>query len=599
MYLKKAQSEKPCLYAIPYDQSDPANRLVPDREETLTVEKESRSVLNRDLVRPYDYTKLNSLYEIFKPSTQEYHVQFAHANEIIQLILFIVDSGCKKHMTGNLKLLCNFVEKYLGTVRFGNDQFAPILGYGDLVQGNIMINRVYYGNDLLTGNRGSDLYTISLQETTSSTLICLMAKASPTQASFPQRQKASDYDNSNLAPQLQNVFPSADTTAPSQQELDLLFGPLYDEFFNPDIAESSSRNIDNSNMHTFYLPHDSEYQWTKDHSLSQVRGNPSKPVQTRQQLVTDPEMCMFALTVSIAESKTIKDAMADSTWIEAMQEELHQFDRLQVWELIGKPFGKNVIKLKWLWKNKKDEDQTIIRNKARLVAKGYAQEEGIDFEESFALVVLLEAVRIFVAYEVYVSQLDGFVNPDHPDKVYRLRKALYGLKQAPRAWYDELSNFLMSKGFTKGDKLVSWMSKKQDCIAMSSAEVEYVALSASCAQVGPHGTRDSYKDGDGDTSHYHMLMLKLQRHTISIKIQESRKLKNKDKRLPANSEFTRISLRYQVYQGGLLASFQDDAMYEQVGQDTRLQGGKDDQEKQGKDLKISVSKTKSKNNDKG
>ncbi|GJU16065.1 retrovirus-related pol polyprotein from transposon TNT 1-94 [Tanacetum coccineum] len=119
-------------------------------------------------------------------------------------------------MTGNLSLLCNFVEKYLGTVRFNNDQFAPILGYGDLVQGNIMINRVYYveglnhnlflvgqfcdadlevafrkstcfvrdllGNDLLTGIRGSDLYTISLQETTSATLICLMAKASPTQA---------------------------------------------------------------------------------------------------------------------------------------------------------------------------------------------------------------------------------------------------------------------------------------------------------------------------------------------------------------------------------------------------------------------------------
>ncbi|GJS53020.1 retrovirus-related pol polyprotein from transposon TNT 1-94 [Tanacetum coccineum] len=111
---------------------------------------------------------------------------------IVQLILFIVDSGCTKHMTGNLKLLCNFVEKFLGTVRFGNDQFAPILGYGDLNQGNVMIKWVYYveglkynlflGNDLLTGNRGSDLYTISLQETTSSTPICFMAKASPTQA---------------------------------------------------------------------------------------------------------------------------------------------------------------------------------------------------------------------------------------------------------------------------------------------------------------------------------------------------------------------------------------------------------------------------------
>ncbi|GJX61426.1 hypothetical protein Tco_0294326 [Tanacetum coccineum] len=137
-------------------------------------------------------------------------------NKIVQLILFIVDSGCTKHMTGNQTLLCNFVKKYLGTVCFGNDPFALILGYGDLVQRNIMINMVYYieglnhnlfsvgqfydvdleiafrkstcfvrdlqGNNLLTGNRGSDLYTISLQEMTSSTPICLMDKASPTQA---------------------------------------------------------------------------------------------------------------------------------------------------------------------------------------------------------------------------------------------------------------------------------------------------------------------------------------------------------------------------------------------------------------------------------
>ncbi|GJV29227.1 retrovirus-related pol polyprotein from transposon TNT 1-94 [Tanacetum coccineum] len=102
-----------------------------------------------------------------------------------------------------------------------------------------------------------------------------------------------------------------------------------------------------------------------------------------------------------------------------------------------------------LWKNKKDEDQTVIRNKARLVAKGYAQEEGIDFEESFAPVTRLEAVWIFVSYATHKTE-SGFVDPDQPEKVYLLRKALYGLKQAPRAWYDELSNFLMSKGFTKG-----------------------------------------------------------------------------------------------------------------------------------------------------
>nr|GEU71090.1 hypothetical protein [Tanacetum cinerariifolium] len=151
-------------------------------------------------------------------------------------------------------------------------------------------------------------------------------------------------------------------------------------------------------------------------------------------------MCMFALTVSTAEPKKIKEAMADSAWIEAMQEKLHQFDRLQVWELVDKPFGKNVIKLKWLWKNKKNEDQTIIRNKARLVAKGYAQEEGIDFEELFApMDVKMVFLNGPLKEEVYVAQPDGFVDPHHPDKVYRLWKALYGLKQAPRAYRFEMT----------------------------------------------------------------------------------------------------------------------------------------------------------------
>ncbi|GJU61178.1 retrovirus-related pol polyprotein from transposon TNT 1-94 [Tanacetum coccineum] len=228
-------------------------------------------------------------------------------------------------------------------------------------------------------------------------------------------------------------------------------------------------------MHTFYQHHPSAQRWTKDHPLEQVIRNPSQSVRTRRQLETDGEMCMFALTVSRTEPKNIKEAMADSAWIESMQEELHQFDRLDVWELVDRPLCKNVINLKWLWKNKRDEENTVIRNKSRLVAKGYAQKEGIDFEESFAPVARLEAVRLFIAYvahksftvyqmdvkttflygplkeEVYVNQPDGFVDPYHPDKVYRLKKALYGLKQAPRAWYDELSNFLVSKGFLKGE----------------------------------------------------------------------------------------------------------------------------------------------------
>ncbi|GJT64380.1 gag-pol polyprotein [Tanacetum coccineum] len=118
-------------------------------------------------------------------------------------------------------------------------------------------------------------------------------------------------------------------------------------------------------------------------------------------------MCMFALTVSIVEPKNIKEAMANSAWIEAMQDEL----LIQV-----------------VREEQKMKIENVIPHKARIVAKGYAQEEGNDFEESFAPVARLEAE------EVYVAQPEGFVDPDYPEKVYLLRKALYGLKQAPRAW---------------------------------------------------------------------------------------------------------------------------------------------------------------------
>nr|GFB29295.1 Gag-Pol polyprotein [Tanacetum cinerariifolium] len=182
-----------------------------------------------------------------------------------------------------------------------------------------------------------------------------------------------------------------------------------DEFINifstpvQDQGETSSRHVDSSNMHTFYQRYPSEHHWTKDHPLEQVIGNPSQFVRTRRQLESDAEMCMFALTVSRTEPKNIKEALADSAWIESMQEELHQFDRLEIWELVDRPLCTNVINLKWLWKNKRDEENTVIRNKSRLVAKGYAQKEGVDFEESFAPVARLEAIRLFIAYAAHKS----------------------------------------------------------------------------------------------------------------------------------------------------------------------------------------------------
>nr|GEU64060.1 retrovirus-related Pol polyprotein from transposon TNT 1-94 [Tanacetum cinerariifolium] len=185
-------------------------------------------------------------------------------------------------------------------------------------------------------------------------------------------------------------------------------------------------------------------------------------------------MCIYALTVSIIEPKSVKEDLTDPAWIKSMQEELYQFIRLDVWELVPSPDGIKPLTLKWLLKNKHDEENTVIRNKTRLVVRGYRQEEGINFEESFAPIARMEAIRIFLAYDahkgftvyqmdmktaflhgslkedVYVCQPEGFIDADYPSHVYKLKKALYGLKQASRAWYDELSTFLLQNGFSKG-----------------------------------------------------------------------------------------------------------------------------------------------------
>nr|GEV04514.1 integrase, catalytic region, zinc finger, CCHC-type, peptidase aspartic, catalytic [Tanacetum cinerariifolium] len=445
----------------------------PKRVKDATYHKEK--MLCKQAKQEAHYNYMAKIQEV--PTTNS-GTDFEPLEQVVQLILFIFDSRYTKHMMGNLTLLCNFVEKYLGTVRFGNDQFAPILGYGDLVQGNIMINRVYYveglnhnlfsvgqfcdadlevafhkstcfvrdlqGNDLFIVNCGSDLYTISLQETTSSTPICLIAKASPTQAwLWPRRLshlnfdyinlllkkdvviglpklkyvkdqlcsscEASDYDNSGLDNKLQNVAPLADTIVPSQKELDLLIGPLYDEFFNAEPTIPTPANAEENN----------DYQAEDE--------------------FTNP-LCTPVREVAESSSHNI-----------------------------------------------------VARLEAIQIFVAYAAHMSfLIYQMSIKIAFLNGSLK----EEVYVAQPDGFVDPDHPKKVYRLQKALYGLKQAPRAWYDELSQFLMLKGFTKafldadhagcidtrkitsggiqflGDKLVSWMSKKQDCTVISSADAE-------------------------------------------------------------------------------------------------------------------------------
>ncbi|GJT74728.1 putative ribonuclease H-like domain-containing protein [Tanacetum coccineum] len=229
----------------------------------------------------------------------------------------------------------------------------------------------------------------------------------------------------------------------------------------------------------------------KDHPIDHVIGDVQSSVQTRRMTTSYSELgflsaiykgkthqdlhtCLFTCFLSQEEPKRVSQALSDPAWVEAMQEELLQFKLQNVWVLVDLPKGHRAIGTKWVYRNKKDERGIVIMNKARLVAQGHTQEEGIDYDEVFAPVARIEAIRIFLAYasymgftvyqmdvksaflygqieeEVYVCQPPGFEDPDHPDKVYKVVKALYGLHQAPRAWYDTLATYLLSNGFQRG-----------------------------------------------------------------------------------------------------------------------------------------------------
>nr|GEU28904.1 retrovirus-related Pol polyprotein from transposon TNT 1-94 [Tanacetum cinerariifolium] len=647
-------------------------------------------------------------YSKFTPPGYKWKLKFEIGNvnlNLIEIIIFIVDSGCSKHMTENFKLLINFVEKFLGTVKFGNDQIAPILSYGDLVQGAVSIKRVYYverlnhnlffvgqfcdadlemafrkstcyirdlkGNDLLTGSHGTNLYSITLQVKTSPNPICLMAKATLSQAwLWHHRLSHLNFNTINLLskndiviglPKLKFVkdhFCSfcelgkakrksfqTKITPSSKRWLQLLHmdlcGPMRVASINgkiyvlvivndysrytwthflrskdetPEVLIDFLRlvqrglhaqvrivrtdkgtDFSNKTLHAYFVAegilhqtsvartpeqNDVVKRWnrtlveatrtmlsaakfplffwadaiatacfTENRSLVIPRHdkipyhiiNDRKPLvkffhifgslcyivkdgenldkmKEKDHVSSDPgpkcqrttvehdslspgpicqenvtqadrtvttsneldllfslmfdellngssqttasgEMYMFTLTVSRTKPNNIKEAMADSVWIESMQEKLHQFDRL---------------------------DNSFIRNKSCLVAKGYAQKEGVDFEESFAPIARLEAVRLFIAY----AALKSFTVYQMDIKttfLYGPLKALYGLKQAPRAWYDELSNFLVSKGFSKGSiDTTLFITKHRGDILLVQIHIDDIIFGIQIHQ-SPHG----------------------------------------------------------------------------------------------------------------
>jgi hypothetical protein len=219
------------------------------------------------------------------------------------------------------------------------------------------------------------------------------------------------------------------------------------------------------------VPHPRVHQSIqRDHPVDNILGDIAKGVTTRSRLANFCEHYSF---ISSFEPLKVEDALQDADWVMAMQEELNNFKRNEVWSLVERP-KQNVVGTKWVFRNKQDENGVVTRNKARLVAKGYSQVEGLDFDQTFAPVARLESIRILAAYatqhnfklyqmdiksaflngpikkEVYVEQPPGFEEEAYPNHVYKLHKALYALKQALRAWYECLRDFLIENGFKIG-----------------------------------------------------------------------------------------------------------------------------------------------------
>nr|GFA18761.1 retrovirus-related Pol polyprotein from transposon TNT 1-94 [Tanacetum cinerariifolium] len=173
---------------------------------------------------------------------------------------------------------------------------------------------------------------------------------------------------------------------------------VFNERLEDAYFDASASLHDPSNIQTFCQPYLHEKKWTKEHPLHKIIGDPKLSVRTRGQLANS---CLFSCLLSSIETANVAEDLRDVDWVSAMQEELDQFKILKVWRLVPRPEDKSVIKTKWIFKNKKDESSLVIRNKARLVAVGYSQQEGIDYDETFAPVARIEAIRLFLAYVVH------------------------------------------------------------------------------------------------------------------------------------------------------------------------------------------------------
>nr|GEY05539.1 hypothetical protein [Tanacetum cinerariifolium] len=330
-------------------------------------------------------------------------------------------------MTGNRAPLTNFVEKFLGTVRFGNNDLAVIAGYGDVVIGSMTIKKVYYVEGL-----GHNLFSIMKSSTTNVETSNVEIPSYEEEVfhesseSFQEESYSSSLNDdvqqspeeiilsqTNTQSISNNMIPNVDEASTSHN--------VFNECLEDAYCDASTSFHDSSNVHAFYQPYPHEKKWTKDHPLHKIIGDPKSSVRTRV---------------------------------------------------------------------------------------GYSQQEGIDYDETFAPVARIKAICLFLAYaahkdftvfqmdvktaflhgilkeEVYVGRPLGFVSKQYPDHVYALDKALYGLKQAPRAWYDVLSQFLIESGFQKVPTLMVEQAKlKLDLVGKPVDHTDYRSMIGSLMYV--------------------------------------------------------------------------------------------------------------------
>ncbi|GJY31553.1 retrovirus-related pol polyprotein from transposon TNT 1-94, partial [Tanacetum coccineum] len=414
---------------------------------------------------------------------------------------WIKDSGCSKHMTGNRKLFSSYKAYNGGNVIFGSNLRGNIIGKGQICDNKCRVTFSEHDSEITKdgkvigrGIRKKGLYVMKLRNKQEDKIYLATIDENSTlwhrilghanmrliqslaskelvrnlPKRYSQNSKAYIILNKHTRKIKESLNVTFDETPPPSKT-----SPLVDDDLDEEeaIKVAEKKILENDiEDETLEINEVVNIKESRNHPLENVIGNLNQRT-LRSQAQNQSNFFCFISTI---EPKNVNEALTDESWIIAMQEELNQFIANDVWELVPQPRNMTIIGTKWVFRNKLDENGIVSRNKARLVAQGYNQQEGINYDETYALVARLESIRILLAYscvldfnlfqmdlksaflngfineEVYMAQPLGFIDFEKPDHVYKLKKALYGLKQAPKAWYDRLKAFLIKHEYKMG-----------------------------------------------------------------------------------------------------------------------------------------------------